>query len=102
MIASFSYLPGSSAPGLRVLCADSLKSVIDNYAALEGTWVEAADATKDTETKAHIHGVSALMKTFKYRFGNMLGEMILRHTDNLSAHCKTNISQHQRINRLLK
>ena len=64
-------LPGSSAPGLRVLCptrwtirADSLKSVIDNYAAWEGTWEEAADATKDTETKARIHGVSVLMKTF--------------------------------------
>ena len=37
--------PGGSAPGLRVLCptrwavrADSLKSVIDNHAVLEGTW----------------------------------------------------------------
>ena len=47
--------------------------------------MEAADANKDTETKAHIHGVSALMKTFKYHFGNKLGEMILRHTDNLSS-----------------
>ena len=76
----------------RVLCptrwtvrADSLKSVIDNYAALEGTREEAADATKDTETKARIHGVSVLMKTLNYLFGNMLGEMILRHTDNLSS-----------------
>ena len=85
-------LPGSSAPGLRVLCptrwtvrTDSLKSVIDNYVALEGTWEETADATKDTETKACIHGVSVLMKTLDYLFGNTLGEMILRHTDNLSS-----------------
>ena len=76
----------------RVLCptrwtvrADSLKSVIDNYVALEGTWEEAADATKYTETKAHIHRVSVLMKTLNYLLGNMLGEMILRHTDNLSS-----------------
>ena len=62
-----------------------MKSVIDNYVALEGTWEEAADATKYTETKAHIHRVSVLMKTLNYLLGNMLGEMILRHTDNLSS-----------------
>lgn len=72
-------------PTRWTVTADSLKSVIDNYAALEGTCEEAADATKDTETKARIHGVSVLMKTLDYLFGNMLGEMILRHTDNLSS-----------------
>lgn len=62
-----------------------MKGVIDKYAALEGTREEAADATKDTETKARIHRVSVLLKTLNYLFGNMLGEMILRHTDSLSS-----------------
>ena len=84
-------LPSSSAPGIRVLCptrwtvrADSLKSVMENYEALESTWVEAADIARDTETKARLHGVSVQMKSFDFIFGSMLGEMILRHTDNLS------------------
>ena len=38
----------------------------------------------NTETKARIQGVSAQMKFFKFLFGVMLGELILRHTDNLS------------------
>ncbi len=34
--------------------------------------------------KSRIIGVSALMRTFGYLFGTMLGELILKHTDNLS------------------
>ena len=39
----------------------------------------------DTEAKARIHGVSAQMETFNYLYGAILGETILRHTDNLSS-----------------
>ena len=39
---------------------------------------------QDSETKARVRGVSAVMNTFDYLFGNMLGEMILKHPDNCS------------------
>ena len=48
------------------------------------TWVEALEATKDTEAKAHIQGVCAQMKTLDFFFGTVLCEMVLRHTDNVS------------------
>ena len=34
--------------------------------------------------RARIKGVDAQMKTFDYLFGVMLGQTILRYTDNLS------------------
>ena len=80
--------PGS--PGVRILSptrwtvrADSLASVIDNYDVLLLTWEEAF--SKDTESKSRIQGVSIEMKTFNFVFGAMLGELILRHADNLSS-----------------
>lgn len=73
--------------GLRVLCptrwtvrASSLLSIIDNYSTLLDTWEEALEATTDTEAKARINGVNAQMP---FLFGTILGEMLLRHTDNL-------------------
>ena len=82
----------ASTVGIRVLCptrwtvrADSLASIISNYDALQSTWEEAIDVTHDTEAKARIHGVSAQMKTFNYLYGAILGEIILKHTDNLSS-----------------
>ena len=85
-------LPAGSTPGIRVLCptrwtvrADSLSSIISNYEILQSTWQEAIAAARDTETKARIQGVSSQMTTFDYWYGNILGEMILRHTDNLSS-----------------
>ena len=39
---------------------------------------------KDTESKARVQGVKAQMETFRFLFGAVLGESILRHTDNLS------------------
>ena len=80
------------APGIRVLCptqwivrADAIASVISNFEVLECTWEEACAVTKDTEAKARICGVLVIMKTFSFVFGAMLGEMILRHADNLSS-----------------
>ena len=79
------------SPGMRLLCptrwtvrADSLASIINNYEVLMDTWEEAIYIVRDTETKARINGVSAQMKTFDFAFGTHLGEMILRHADNLS------------------
>ena len=77
--------------GIRVLCptrwtvrADSLASIISNYDALLITWEEALEAARDTETKARIIGVATQMRSFEFFFGAVLGEKILRHSDNLS------------------
>ena len=64
--------------------ADSLASTINNYTALQSTWEEALETTKDTETKAHIQGVASQMCTFKFLFGSILAEIVLKHSDNLS------------------
>ena len=78
-------------PGIRVLCptrwtvrADSMASIIKNYAVLQSLWDQALSIVHDTETIARINGVSTVMKKFEFYFGLVLGEMILRHTDNLS------------------
>ena len=81
----------TSLPGIQVLCptrwtvqADSLASVTKNYAILQSTWEEALEISKDSETKACIQGVASQMYTFKFLFGTMLAEMVLKHPDNLS------------------
>ena len=81
----------STSAGIRILCptrwtvrADSLASIIHNYSIQQSTWDEALDLARDTETKSHIIGVSAQMKSFDLLLGVHLGEMLLRHTDNHS------------------
>ena len=70
----------------------ALASVTKNYSVLQSTWENSLEVCKDTETKARIQGVPFQMQTFKFLFGNMLAEMVLRHTDNLSK-----ALQHQTI-----
>ena len=92
--SSFEKLKSELAPetpGFRVLCptrwtvrAASLKSVIDNYEVLLGVWEEAQSGRLDGEMKARIIGVETQMHTFNFLYGVFLGELILRHTDNLS------------------
>ncbi len=78
--------------GIRVLCptcwtvrADALASITNNFKALMLTWEETAKVVKDTDTKCRIYGVSKIMNPFDYIFGNILGEMLLKHSDNLSS-----------------
>ena len=78
-------------PGIRVLCptkwsvrADSMKSIICNYEVLNELWETACSIVRDTETIARIRGVAAQMSTFSFYFGLVLGEMLLRHSDNLN------------------
>ena len=47
---------------------------------------------KDTETIARIRGVAAQMASFDFFYGLVLGEMLLRHTDNLSRTIQEHIS----------
>ena len=87
-------------PGIRVLCptrwtvrAEALQSILENYQVLLELWIESVDIVKDTEMKARILGVESQMKSFDYFFGVTLGDLILRHSDNLSRTLqKTDIS----------
>lgn len=81
--------PGTT--GFRTLCptrwtvrGDSLESVLKNFAVLMGVWEEAREIVKDSETRARIVGVQTMMLSFDYLFGLVLGERILKHSDNLS------------------
>ena len=71
--------------------AESLSSIINNFKVLQATWEEAIEVVQDSETKT-IHGVAIQMETFDYFFGNLLGQLILKHADNLSI-----TLQHQNI-----
>lgn len=94
-------------PGFRVLCptrwtvrANSLQSVLDNYSVLQELWEESKDQASDPSVKARIIGVQAQFKTFRYFLGVLLGELILKHSDNLSKtlqSSKLSASEGQRI-----
>ena len=82
---------GKGNPGLHVLCptrwtvcADSMASVIRNYAIMQAMWKDVADRVRDTDTKARIRGIAAQMEPFEFFFEVVLGEMLLHHKDNLS------------------
>ena len=81
----------SDSPGLRVLCptrwtvcANALHSIYINNEALMQLWKESFDFVKETDMRTRIIGVQSYMKKFDFFFGIMLGELVLRHSDNLS------------------
>ena len=55
-----------------------------DFEVLLNTWEEALEVVSDTESKVRINGVASQMKKFDFVFGAILGQMILRHSDNLS------------------
>lgn len=76
---------------MRVFCptrwtvkADTLKSIIENYEVLMEVREGSLESAKDTEKRARIRGVSLYMRKFDFLFGAMVGECLLRHSDNLS------------------
>ncbi len=89
-------MPGSSSAGIRLLCptrwtvrADVLANITSNFQVLQQTWEESIEVVCDSETKARIRGVSSVMSTFDHLYRNMLGEMLLKHADNLSRSLQT-------------
>ena len=74
------YVPQGGPYGLIL----RMKSIICNYEVLIELWEKANEIVKDTETIAWIQGVAAQMSTFSFYFGLVLGEMLLRHSDNLN------------------
>ena len=89
----------SGNTGIRILCptrwtvrADSMGSIVKNYSVLQELWDQAISIVRDTETISQIRGIDALMRTFDFFFGLVLGECLLRHTDNLSRTLQKNFS----------
>ena len=77
-----------------------MQSVLDNYSVLQELWEESKDLASDPSVKARIIGVQAQFKNFRYFFGVLLGELILKHSDNLSKTLqspKLSASEGQRI-----
>ena len=79
------------SPGLRVLCptrwtvrGESLHSVVNNYGVLQEEWDHCLQTRLQPDVRSRIIGVQSQMKKFDYLFGVLLGEKILKHTDNLS------------------
>ena len=50
---------------------------------LQKLW-EARDIVSDSDTRARLIGVESMMTLFNFFFGIVLGERILKHTENLS------------------
>ena len=78
-------------PGFRLLCptrwtvrSDSLKSVIDNYGVLQEEFNLCLESCLEPDIKSWIIGVKHQMSTFEFFIGVVIGERILKHTDNLS------------------
>ena len=81
--------PGT--PGFRTLCptrwtvrATSLESILENYLVFQALWEDVKETTTDPEIRARAIGVNATMNRFDFLFGLVLGERLLKHTDNLS------------------
>ena len=84
------------SPGIRILCltrwtvrAQALKSILDNYQVLLRLWDESLDIVKEHDMRGCILGVSTCMMTYDFFFGVVLGELLLRHSDNLSKSLQT-------------
>ena len=82
--------------GLRTLCqarwtvrGGSLQSVIDNWNVLQELWDECLKTKLEPDIKGCIIGVKHQMGTFDYFCGVYLGEMLLKHSDNLSRAIQT-------------
>ena len=80
-----------ASPGIRILCptrwtvrADAFHGIVANYTVLQALWDESLEFVRDAEMRSRIIGVSTTMRSFKFFFGVVLGELILRHSDNLS------------------
>ncbi len=64
--------------------AQSLNSILQYYNVLQELWDILLHQNLDSEVRARIIGVKAQMELFDNYFGLCVGELVLRHADNLS------------------
>ena len=60
-----------------------MKSILDNWVALQQVWDESLDGNFEPEIKGRIIGVKSQMNTFNYFYGVTILQLVLRHSDNL-------------------
>ena len=79
------------SPGFRTLfptCwtvrAPCLESVSENWDVLRDMWSQSLETKLDPEVKSRITGVRYQMQTFDFYCRVQLGNLVLRHSDNLS------------------
>ena len=61
-----------------------MKSILDNWVALQQVWDESLDGNLEPENKSRIIGLKSQMTTFDYFYGVTILQLVLRHSDNLS------------------
>ena len=66
---------------VRAAC---LVSVLKNWDVLRELWSQSLETKLDPEVKSRITAVRYQMETFDFYFGVQLGNLVLRHSDNLS------------------
>lgn len=62
----------------------TLAAIVGNHSELMDLWENSLVITKDVEMRGRIIGAQSQMKNFDFIFGCLLGETVLRQTDNLS------------------
>ena len=68
---------------------ESLKSVLNNWIALQSVWEKLVDQNMELELRGRIIGVKSEMNTFNYFHGFSILELGLRHSGRLSRHSKS-------------
>ena len=61
-----------------------MKSILDNWVALQQVWDESLDGNLEPEIKSRIIRLKSQMTTFDYFYGVTILQLVLRHSDNLS------------------
>ena len=61
-----------------------MASFIDNYTEFMDLWDCSLQTDSDTDMKASVQGVKAVMSTSQFLFSYFLGKVILKPTDKLS------------------
>ena len=61
-----------------------MKSILDNWVALQQIWDESLDGNLEPEIKGTVIGVRSQMNTFNYFYGVTILQLVLRHSENLS------------------
>ena len=77
--------------GIRKMCptrwtvrADALDSILQNYDTIMESLEDYISEEKDSGKKAKLMGILSCMEKFDFFFGLHLGNLLLRHSDNLS------------------
>ena len=60
-----------------------MKSILDNWVALQQVWDESLDGNLEQEIKGRIIGVKSQMNIFNYFYGVTILQLVLRKNNNL-------------------